>query len=232
MILLKRKRKIIFQENSADPKVYVSRAKTPAFCGRFFILYCNLNRYYSKFPPMRQTKSDLIDSLEIIFLRFEELLLRLPERNYARPLHLLSGASIGKQVRHCLEFAEALLNGYDIRFVTYDQRERNPIYENSPEAAAYRFQELVREFKLKDWEGEVEVSYLVHSSSGSENVVKSSWDRELLYVQEHTIHHEAIVRVALEHDLGFDDIPESFGFAISTLQYKANLSILAWDPVI
>ncbi|MGJ4746895.1 hypothetical protein ACQV5M_11095 [Leptospira sp. SA-E8] len=181
---------------------------------------------------MRQTKSDLTDSLEIIFLRFAELLLRISERNYTRPLHLLSGASIGKQIRHCLEFAEALLNGYDAGLVCYDQRERNPLYENSPKAAADRFLELVREFEGKDWEGEIQVSYLVHSTLGLENVVRSSWERELLYVQEHTIHHEAIIRVALEHDLGFDDIPESFGFAISTLQYNTNRLILAWDPVI
>ncbi|TGK35368.1 hypothetical protein [Leptospira andrefontaineae] len=181
---------------------------------------------------MRQTKSDLIDSLEIIFSRFADLLYRISERNYSRPLHLLSGASIGKQIRHCLEFAEALLNGYDAGLVSYDQRERNPLYENSPKAAADRFLELIREFESKDWEGEIQVSYLVHSSSGLENVVSSSWERELLYVQEHTIHHEAIIRVALEHDLGFDDIPESFGFAISTLQYNTNRLILAWDPVI
>lgn len=181
---------------------------------------------------MRQTKSDLIDSLEIIFSRFADLLYRISERNYSRPLHLLSGASIGKQIRHCLEFAEALLNGYDAGLVSYDQRERNPLYENSPKAAADRFLELIREFESNDWEGEIQVSYLVHSSLGQENVVRSSWERELLYVQEHTIHHEAIIRVALEHDLGFDDIPESFGFAISTLQYNTNRLILAWDPVI
>ncbi|PJZ24353.1 hypothetical protein CH352_18375 [Leptospira hartskeerlii] len=181
---------------------------------------------------MRQTKSDLIDSLEIIFSRFADLLLRISERNYTRPLHLLSGASIGKQVRHCLEFAEALLNGYNTGLVSYDQRERNPLYENSPKAAADRLFELQREFEQRNWEGEVKVSYLVHSSSGLENIVNSSWERELLYVQEHTIHHEAIIRVALEHDLGFEDIPENFGFAISTIQYNSSRLILPWDPVI
>ncbi|TGK03293.1 hypothetical protein EHO58_12755 [Leptospira selangorensis] len=181
---------------------------------------------------MRQTKSDLTESLEIIFSRFADLLLRISERNYTRPLHLLSGASIGKQIRHCLEFAEALINGYDTGLVSYDQRERNPLYENSPRAAADRLHELIKEYDLRDWEGEVQVSYLVHSSSGIENIVNSSWERELLYVQEHTIHHEAIIRVALEHDLGFEDIPDSFGFAISTLQYNSNQLILSWDPVI
>ncbi|MEI1280360.1 hypothetical protein V6Z05_18650 [Leptospira venezuelensis] len=181
---------------------------------------------------MRQTKSDLTDSLEIIFSRFADLLLRISEKSYTRPLHLLSGVSIGKQVRHCLEFAEAVINGYDTGLVSYDQRERNPLYENSPKAAADRLLELIKEYDLRDWEGEVQVSYLVHSSSGIENIVRSSWERELLYVQEHTIHHEAIIRVALEHDLGFEDIPESFGFAISTLQYNSNQLILSWDPVI
>ncbi|TGL64300.1 hypothetical protein [Leptospira sarikeiensis] len=180
---------------------------------------------------MYQTQPALVGSIESLFQRLADLLLKISDKNYTKPLQLLSGATVGKQVRHCLEVAETLVSGFGSDLISYDQRARNPIYENSPKATAERILELAKEFNRIDWEGDIKVSYLVDPNSGIENILDSSWERELLYVQEHTIHHEAIIRVALEH-MGFEDIPESFGFAISTLQYNSSRPLLAWDPVI
>ncbi|TGK01069.1 hypothetical protein EHO59_14240 [Leptospira semungkisensis] len=182
---------------------------------------------------MMQTRPALLQSITGLFYRLSELLDRIPDRNYILPLDLLSGASVGKQVRHCVEVAEALLNGHETGIVSYDSRARNPLYETSPIITSSRILELISEFEKRDWDGAVRVSHILDPSSGEEEILESSWERELLYVQEHTIHHEAIIRVALEHRLNFYDIPQNFGFAISTLHYNlSQSSYFSWDPVI
>ncbi|TGK05124.1 hypothetical protein EHQ53_15875 [Leptospira langatensis] len=181
---------------------------------------------------MIQTRPVLLQSITGLFYRLSELLDRVSEENYVRPLELLSGASVGKQVRHCVEVAEALLSGWENGLVSYDRRERNPLYESSPRATSSRILELISELESRHWGGPVQVSHILDPSSGEEEILESSWERELLYVQEHTIHHEAIIRVALENGLGFYDIPADFGFAISTLHYNLSQSYFSWDPVI
>ncbi len=182
---------------------------------------------------MTHTRPALTISIESLFCRLSDLLNRISDKNYTRPLHLLSGASVGKQVRHCIEVAEALLNGWETGLISYDLRARNPLFESSTKAASVKLIEIAEEIHRRDWEGTVKLSHIIDPKTGAEDILESSWERELLYVQEHTIHHEAIIRVALEHDLGFDDIPESFGFAISTLQYNLSQSFyMAWDPII
>ncbi|PJZ65547.1 hypothetical protein CH371_11430 [Leptospira wolffii] len=182
---------------------------------------------------MIEAKPAVHSSLEAAFLRLADLARRIPDRNYSRPLPLLSGATIGKQIRHCLEVGEALLNGWETGRISYDRRARNPIFESSNSAASIRLEELAYELKDKIGDKEITVAHISDPASGTEEISDSSWERELLYVREHTIHHEAILKVALQHDLGFDDLPESFGFAVSTLRHHISVnSYTAWDPVI
>ena len=60
------------------------------------------------------------------------------------------------------------------------------------------------------------VSYVLN-----ENEVRfeSNYNRELMYNLEHTIHHQALIKVAINV---FTDmlLPEDFGVAPSTMQYR------------
>ncbi len=50
-------------------------------------------------------------------------------------------------------------------------------------------------------------------------ITESSYQRELLYNLEHSIHHQALIKVALleiQHDL----VDENFGVAQSTIEYR------------
>lgn len=182
---------------------------------------------------MIETKPSVHSSLEATFRRLADLARKIPDRNYSSPLPLLSGATIGKQIRHCLEVGEALLKGWETGTISYDRRERNPIYESSKIAAFRRLEELASELQDKTDDKEIKVAHISDPEGGEEELSESSWDRELLYVREHTVHHEAILKVALLYDLGFNDIPENFGFAVSTVRHHLlDFSLSGWDPVI
>jgi hypothetical protein len=48
-------------------------------------------------------------------------------------------------------------------------------------------------------------------------VTDSTWGRELIYLIDHTVHHLAILRIALQENFPAVIIPETFGFTESTL---------------
>lgn len=181
---------------------------------------------------MRVKSSNLVESLSAVLLQLADVIAKVSTDQYSLALPVLCGSSIGKHVRHSLEFVEALLKGRETEIVSYDRRERNLLYEKSPIAASERLVELTSILCARTWSGPMRLSYTADPYSGEEGRTESFWERELLYVQEHTIHHDAMIRIALEH-LGTKDVPKSFGFAFSTIQFERSTPILSdWDPVI
>jgi hypothetical protein len=56
---------------------------------------------------------------------------------------------------------------------------------------------------------------------GQDNLlVQSTIGRELIYNIEHTIHHLAIVKIALKSSIPGMHLPEHFGVAPSTIRYR------------
>jgi hypothetical protein len=47
--------------------------------------------------------------------------------------------------------------------------------------------------------------------------------RELFYMLEHTVHHMAIIKMAVVNENLNIDIPENFGVANSTIQYQKSV---------
>ena len=70
---------------------------------------------------------------------------RLTVDQYQQPLEILSGNSIGKHVRHVVEFYECLDGGVTQLVLNYDDRRRNMIIENDPDYALMRMAELQEE---------------------------------------------------------------------------------------
>ena len=51
--------------------------------------------------------------------------------------------------------------------------------------------------------------------------IETNYERELLYNLEHSIHHQALIKVALLQ-LQSVEIPENFGVAQSTIVYRES----------
>jgi uncharacterized damage-inducible protein DinB len=140
------------------------------------------------------------------------------QKNFVMKLDVLSGASIGQHVRHVLEFYLCLLNGLETGTVNYDHRERNLEIENQLETALATIDKLI--LNLNDLnqdqalklEGDAGVSVNVPFS------IATNLQRELAYNLEHSIHHQAIIKIGLKQ-LSFDAVlSKEFGVAPSTLR--------------
>ena len=143
------------------------------------------------------------------------ILMQLPQPvSYADPCEALSNATIGQHTRHIIELYQCLLTGYAEGKINYDDRKRNPLYENDTTAAVAAIKEIQQNLEQPDKQLKI-----FCGTDGSSVCIESNYYREVLYNLEHCIHHQALIKVALLtiKDLNID---EGFGVAPSTLQYR------------
>ena len=137
------------------------------------------------------------------------LLTQVSDVSYAKPIPTLSMASLGEHIRHTLGFYECLLKVADGQVADYDSRKRDPLVEtqvNQAMACIVNIQNQWHRLNIN------KVVYLKHAHG-----LESSLSRELLNVSEHTIHHMALMSVALI-ELGLNHlVNDNFGIAPSTL---------------
>jgi len=147
---------------------------------------------------------------------------QLTDHDYARPLSVLSGNTIGKHVRHILEFYELLVNSARTGLLNYDQRQRDLRLEVNPDEAIRRIGSIDRSVQRLDLNQYLRLEADL-SVAGAETIqIPSSFARELLYNVEHAIHHMALIQVAVMNAFPDVDLPPHFGVAYSTVQHQSH----------
>ncbi len=140
---------------------------------------------------------------------------------YQSALELLSGSTIGQHTRHIIEFYNCLLdqNGSnDIPVINYAKRVRDIRIESAPAYALACLSRICDQLMEIDLEKQC---YLDCEEHGQKDLkVLSTIERELIYNIEHTIHHLAIVKIALKVTAPAIDLPEHFGVAPSTIHHR------------
>lgn len=161
---------------------------------------------------------------QIILNQLFDLTSQLNDAEYSSELDLLNGNSIGKHVRHVVEFFELLIEGSSTDIVNYDGRKHNLLYETNRKATLSKLQYLVAMMNEVFFDKEVilEVSYA--DSDKDVFRIKSSLERELAYNIEHAIHHMAIIKIAVNTVFSNVQLEENFGVAYSTIRFQKSSS--------
>jgi len=146
--------------------------------------------------------------------QFKKVLSELPKDCYSQSCAILSNASIGKHTRHIIELYLCLIKGYDMADVSYDRRERNSKIETDVALAIAQLSHIQEHLEKPN-----KVIKVNYELDGEENQLDSNYFREVMYNLEHTIHHQALIKVGIRH-FSKQEIPESFGVAPSTIQYR------------
>lgn len=129
-----------------------------------------------------------------------------------------NGLRIGPQVRHVLEFYQCFLDGLHQGEIDYDGRGRNLLLENSRTAALSALRSVCDQ--LEDLT-ELDAGRVLTVRDDCA-VMQSTAGRELGCLLNHTIHHMALIAVALKA-FGISVDP-AFGVAPSTLRYREKAS--------
>lgn len=146
-----------------------------------------------------------------------QLLSKLTNEQYCYKVKHLANSSIGNHTRHIIELVQCLTNGYQANQIDYINRKRDLNLETNIELAQNHIIELDSSIRLSD----KQLKVIVEDASENEQVY-TTFFREVIYNTEHTIHHLALIRVALI-EMKLDLVDENFGLAKSTIKYRKNL---------
>ena len=157
-------------------------------------------------------RTHAIESLDQLAL----IVSKLSQVQFQQSLETLNQNSIGKHVRHVVEFFECLLIGSLHSIVNYDKRERNLLLENNVKFTLSRIEELQSEI-----ENYQDKSLTLISDYGSGPMkTETTLFRELVYNIEHCVHHLAIIKISIKAHFPSIQLDENLGVAYSTQQYQ------------
>ena len=148
---------------------------------------------------------------------------QLSDDEYSAELDLLNGNTIGKHVRHIVEFFDLLVSGSDSGLINYDRRKRELSFESDTMSVMKKIQLLNDGLERLQTENEaiLEVSY---GETDEDTVqIKSSIERELAYNIEHAIHHMAIIKIAVQTVFPTVQVAKDFGVAYSTVRFQGTM---------
>ena len=158
---------------------------------------------------------EILEALECQMLSLREVIELLPEHTF-RSTPSDSSGSVGEHVRHCLDHVRALMDAAGMEEISYDSRLRGTVVETDPAAAAAEIDRQLH--ALSDLDAAALSRPLILCTlmrTGSAPVrVRTTIERELVFVVQHTIHHCATIAVLLERMRV--SVPQRFGYAPST----------------
>jgi hypothetical protein len=158
----------------------------------------------------------LIAAIKANFKQIIELLNQLNDNEYSYCHEELSNATIGEHTRHIIEMYQSLLKNYDSKVVNYDKRVRNVAIQTDKYIAINAIDSILENIDLENIEMTLQ--------QGIDEItfqVKTNYFRELLYNLEHSIHHQALIKVAVLKNKNIQICPE-FGVAKSTIEYRTQ----------
>lgn len=153
--------------------------------------------------------------------RLKKLLLKLSEQQYYYQSKLLTGATIGQHTRHILEFYLCLIKGVkDNKTVNYDSRERDLELENNLSFAVFTIDKICSNINLSQTTAPFHLQGNYDTGRENKISIPSSIERELAYCLEHSIHHQALIKIALIELQAENLIDETFGVAPATIRFR------------
>ena len=156
----------------------------------------------------------LIQSIKNNLSENIELLRQLTNDKKKKKNPELSNATIGEHMRHIIELFGCLLENYDYGLINYDDRKRDLLLQTDKNEAIAIIEKYLLELDKPN-----KPLSLTHNCFSPIELLQTNYFRELIYNLEHSIHHQALIKVAL-HSLPHIKIPNSFGVAPSTLEYR------------
>jgi hypothetical protein len=156
-------------------------------------------------------------------LSVKSILSQIKEDDYTTSLKTLKGASIGKHIRHVVEFYECLLFNNIDNSVNYDLRKRNLLLEENVKYTEDFVTEIIDAIEKINTNSRI----LLVSKYQDQNIsMETSFYREITYNIEHTVHHLAIISIAIPIHFEYINLSANFGYADSTIQYLKSQQVV------
>ena len=157
-------------------------------------------------------------------LQLKTILNQVSEFDYLKTLSVLESGTLGKHVRHILEFYQCLFLAQNNDTICYDDRKRNLLLEENVRYANDCIDEIIDKLELVTTNKRL---LLNAKFEKDEVIMETSLFREITYNLEHTVHHLAIIRIAITTELKYIQLSQNFGYAHSTINYLESQKKIA-----
>jgi len=154
----------------------------------------------------------MTNGLEVLLNKLDNLLGKLTHASFSASIPMLTGASIGGHTRHIIEIINCLTVALSSGTVDYFNRSRNMKLEHELDLCREMILQIHAQLCLKDQPLKLYTSGDVY--------IPTTYFRELVYVTHHTVHHMAMIKVALYHLNYVELVDENFGVESSTIFYR------------
>lgn len=153
-------------------------------------------------------------------LELKKLANQLSAEQYCFSSQFLSGSTIGQHIRHVLEFYSCLLNTAETGRLNYDERERKTELEENPDCAVFTIDCICQDLDQLEMDSTLSIQANYSVVADLPLNIESRALRELSYCLEHSIHHQAMIRVCLKEQQLEKLVSPNFGVAPSTIRFK------------
>jgi len=178
-----------------------------------------MNNYFKK----RNMQAECKQNLNQLFYLLEKLSIE----QYNFKSEFLSGASIGQHIRHIIEFYICLSEAAYLKLpqINYDNRKRDRSIEHKPERAINVINNLIAFLNEEEFVGKASLVANFSLEEDQDSIIPSSFRRELAYCLEHSIHHQALIKISLLDQGLAHLIEENFGVAPSTIKARLEKEV-------
>lgn len=167
---------------------------------------------------IKKANIEIIQQLRFVLAQMQGL-------DYKKPLKVLNNSTIGQHNRHIVEFYQCLFLGIENKIVDYDARQRDLQIETDLNYSLTVMDEIIDKFEI-DFE-DINLELMVNFGCESATNVSTTFQRELTYLIEHSIHHLAIINIALRDSFADIEVPKNFGVAFSTIIHQEKTQLFA-----
>jgi len=144
---------------------------------------------------------------------------QLSDEDYSKNLNLLMNNSIGKHVRHIINFFDLTIQSNKDSTLDYSLRKRDLFLETNTEKTIQKIEAIITKIMNIDTSKKITLKTCYDLENNDSFSTKSCIERELVYNIEHAIHHMAIIKIALLKYFPHIETVENFGIAYSTVKY-------------
>lgn len=168
---------------------------------------------------------EIISNSKHILNQLIHLINSLTPKEYAESLPILNKSSIGQHIRHIVEFYIELEKGYADGIIDYDNRTRNLELETNQQLVLNSLTAIIGCLQTYNLDKELQIASNYGLSQTEKILSKSSSRREVVYALDHTVHHLAIIKIAIQNTYKHIKLDANIGIAPSTL--RNNIKVCA-----
>jgi len=186
----------------------------------YFYAHRNLNidRKNSSTPTTLFAHMQANNAILAVVQQIQQVLEQLEPHEYRHPLPEFEGNTIGQHFRHILEFFQCLEQGISKGIIDYAARERNLLYEDSPNLTAAAFAAFAGSLPSFRDSDNVEIKAEFGGQERPHYI--STVGRELMFVYDHAIHHLAIIKIGLICHCPHVQADKDLGVSPSTIKAR------------